>query len=102
MKRRSFLKKTTIISLFPYITTGLLARNTIEWRLSNKPFSLNFAPHFGMFKNHAGEDLIDQIQFMHDHGFRSLEDNGMKSRDVATQNKIASVTNEIRYDVARR
>jgi len=23
-------------------------------------FKLNYAPHFGMFKNHAGEDLIDQ------------------------------------------
>ena len=99
MKRRSFLKKTTIISLFPYITTGLLARNATEWRLSNKPFSLNFAPHFGMFKNHAGEDLIDQIQFMHDHGFRSLEDNGMKSRDVATQNKIANKMSSLSMDM---
>ena len=99
MKRRSFLKKTTIISLFPYITTGLLARNKTEWRLSKKPFSLNFAPHFGMFKNHAGEDLIDQIQFMHDHGFRSLEDNGMKSRDVATQNKIANKMSSLRMDM---
>jgi len=99
MKRRSFLKKTTIISLFPYITTGLLARNATEWRLSKKTFSLNFAPHFGMFKNHVGEDLIDQIQFMHDHGFRSLEDNGMKSRDVATQNKIANKMSSLSMDM---
>ena len=99
MKRRSFLKKTTIISLFPYITTGLLARNATEWSLSKKRFSLNFAPHFGMFKNHAGEDLIDQIQFMHDHGFRSLEDNGMKSRDVATQNKIANKMSSLSMDM---
>ena len=52
-----------------------------------------------MFKNHAGEDLIDQIQFMHDHGFRSLEDNGMKSRDVATQNKIANKMSSLSMDM---
>ena len=33
-----------------------------------------------MFESMAGKDLIDQIQFMHDQGFRSLEDNGMKNR----------------------
>ena len=31
-----------------------------------------------MFESMAGKDLMDQIQFMHDQGFRSLEDNGMK------------------------
>ena len=48
--------------------------------LSEKPFQLNYAPHFGMFESMAGKDLMDQIQFMHDQGFRSLEDNGMKNR----------------------
>ncbi len=42
-----------------------------------------------MFENNAGKDLLDQIQFMADAGFRAMEDNGMKDRDVATQEKIA-------------
>jgi hydroxypyruvate isomerase len=43
-----------------------------------------------MFRHHAGEDLIDQLRFMHDEGFRSLEDNDLPQRDVATQERIGS------------
>lgn len=52
-------------------------------------FRLKYAPHFGMFRHHAGEDLIDQLKFMADQGFRAIEDNGMKGRPVDMQEKIA-------------
>ena len=42
-----------------------------------------------MFRNHAGDDLIDQLRFIHDEGFRALEDNGMADREVAVQERIA-------------
>ncbi len=51
-------------------------------------FKMNYAPHFGMFKNSAGEDLIDQLKFMADNGFKALEDNGMMSRTPEMQTKI--------------
>lgn len=51
-------------------------------------FKLKYAPHFGMFKNHAGDDLIDQLKFMADQGFTALEDNGMPDRPVDVQEKI--------------
>ena len=54
----------------------------------DKPFNLNYAFHDGMFKNHGGNDFIDQIKFAHDKGFRSIEDNGMMSRTVEQQKKI--------------
>ncbi len=54
------------------------------------PFRCDFAPHFGMFRHSAGDDLIDQLQFMADQGFRSLEDNGMKGRTVVEQERIAT------------
>ncbi|MEJ2503564.1 MAG: TIM barrel protein [Gemmatimonadota bacterium] len=54
-----------------------------------EPFVLDFAPHFGMFRHHAGDDAVDQLQFMADQGFRSLEDNGMRERPVAEQERIA-------------
>lgn len=53
-------------------------------------FKLKYAPHFGMFRNSAGEDLLDQLQFMSDVGFTAMEDNGMKGREAAMQEKIAS------------
>ena len=54
----------------------------------DKPFNLNYAFHDGMFKNHGGNDFIDQIKFAHDMGFRSIEDNGMMGRPVEQQKKI--------------
>ncbi|MCA9259774.1 MAG: xylose isomerase, partial [Planctomycetales bacterium] len=41
-------------------------------------FHLKYAPHYGMFKHHAGDDYLDQIKFAADQGFRAWEDNGMK------------------------
>ncbi len=52
-------------------------------------FKLKYAPHFGMFKHSAGQDLIDQLKFMADQGFRALEDNGMRKKSVAMQKAIA-------------
>lgn len=54
-----------------------------------RKFKLNYAPHFGMFKHHAGDDPIDQLRFMADQGFTALEDNGMRGRPVDLQEKIA-------------
>ncbi len=52
-------------------------------------FKLKYAPHFGMFRASAGNDLIDQLKFMADNGFMALEDNGMPGRKVETQEAIA-------------
>jgi hydroxypyruvate isomerase len=51
---------------------------------------MDYAPHFGMFRQSAGADLVDQLRFMHDQGFRSMEDNGMRGRSVADQERIAT------------
>lgn len=53
-------------------------------------FKMKFAPHLGMFKHHAGDDPIDQLNFMADQGFSAFEDNGMKGRELALQEKMAS------------
>ena len=59
-------------------------RNTAE------PFTMDYAPHFGMFQAHAGSDVVDQINFMADAGFRSIEDNWMRGRKIEEQERIAS------------
>ena len=53
-----------------------------------KPFKLLYAPHFGMFRHHAGKNPVDQVQFMADEGFRALEDNGMPRKSVQMQEQI--------------
>jgi hydroxypyruvate isomerase len=60
-----------------------------------KPFTLDFAPHFGMFRQHGGEDLVDQLKFMADEGFRSLEDNGMAGRPLEEQERIARAMEDL-------
>ncbi len=53
-------------------------------------FNLKYAPHLGMFKASAGEDPIDQLNFMADMGFTAFEDNAMKGRTIALQAQMAS------------
>jgi hydroxypyruvate isomerase len=56
---------------------------------STAPFALDYAPHFGMFRTNGGADVVSELQWMHAQGFRSLEDNGMRGRPVAEQERIA-------------
>ena len=92
MKRRSFIKKTTAsASLLGIGISSLhaMGKPSPSKTASTNTFKLNFAPHLGMFKNHAGNDPIDQLNFMADQGFSAFEDNGMKGRSVETQKKMA-------------
>jgi len=94
MQRRSFLKGGTSAALA--VITGsasMAASSFLRPSQESQPthnFKLKYAPHLGMFKNHAGSDPLDQIQFMYDAGFRAMEDNGMKKKDIPLQEKIAS------------
>ena len=96
MKRRSFIKKGLATAATPLIGSGLIAKSRSEKIVSHQTFNLNYAPHFGMFKQNAGDDFIDQLQFMHDHGFRSLEDNGMKGRSIQEQNNIGKKMSQLK------
>jgi hypothetical protein len=53
-------------------------------------FKLHYAPSFGQFKAHAGDDPAAQIQFCSDEGFTAMFDNGLMGRPAADQEKIAS------------
>ena len=76
-------------SVIPFSHTSGNKRNE-NGSLAEKTFKLNYAPHDGMFANHAGKNFIDQIKFMHDQGFRAIEDNGLLRRPLEEQEKIGS------------
>ena len=57
-------------------------------------FKLHYAPHDGLFRASAGQDIVKQIHFAADQGFTAWEDNGMKNRGVKTQNAIAGALKE--------
>jgi hydroxypyruvate isomerase len=52
-------------------------------------FKLKYAPNFGSFRQHAGNDPIDNLKFMADHGFTAMFDNGMMGKPPELQEKIA-------------
>src|SRR5690606_3339613 len=67
-------------------STAAPARAAVE----KHAFKLAYAPHFGMFRHLAGEDFVDQVNFMADCGFTALEDNGMGRKSLADQERIAA------------
>ncbi|MEQ6121078.1 TIM barrel protein [Reichenbachiella sp. MALMAid0571] len=87
MERRKFVRNSLLAG------AGLATASSVspalgKEALKKNDFKLKYAPHFGMFKAHAGDDPINQLNFMADQGFTALEDNGMMKRDVAMQTKI--------------
>ena len=84
MKRRQFIQYSSIAGI-----GASQVGSIIKPKKQLGTFKLKYAPHLGMFKNHAGEDPVDQLKFMADQGFTAFEDNGMKNREVATQEAMA-------------
>jgi len=87
MKRRSFIQNSTLTAASLMAVNPLFSNNNSN---PNHFYNLNYAPHFGMFKNHAGSDIFNQLEFIKDQGFKAFEDNGMKNRDAKTQEKIGN------------
>lgn len=89
MKRRSFIQKTALATGAISVASSLSYSKELKTNVFAHRFNLKYAPHLGMFKHLAGEDPIDQLNFMADQGFTAFEDNNMKSRDTLLQEKMA-------------
>ncbi len=88
MNRRNFVRNGLLAGAAVSASSSIFAKENNKTMQADKPFNLNYAIHDGMFKNHAGNDFIDQIKFAYEKGFRSIEDNGMMGRPVEQQKKI--------------
>ena len=86
--RRNFIKQSSITGLglslaAPGIASVLSSEDSVH------KYKMKFAPHLGMFKNQAGEDPVDEINFMAKNGLSAFEDNQMKERPIEEQTAIA-------------
>lgn len=63
------------------------------------PFKLKYAPGPGMFRNLAGDDLFDQIKFIHDQGFGAFFDNGLMGKSADVQEKMAKTLRDYKMDL---
>ena len=86
MERKEFLAAG--LTAGAAATLGVGSSQAAHHDTVHKPFRMNYAPNFRIFKNSAGEDLADALKFMHDQGFRAVEDGRMLRRPVAEQNLI--------------
>ncbi|MCW3462357.1 hydroxypyruvate isomerase family protein [Chitinophaga nivalis] len=100
MERRKFLQQSTLAGISTLALGALgypsqAAGSTPAPGAGENTFRLNYAPHDGMFKNSGGSSFTDQIKYMHDQGFRAIEDNGLLGRPVAEQEKIGALLNKL-------
>lgn len=96
MLRRKFVQSALAASAAMASGATLnAATSTPTAGTSKRQFKMKYAPHFGMFKNSAGDDPIEQLKFMADQGFTALEDNGMKDRTPEMQSKIADTMSKL-------
>ncbi|MBO0590131.1 TIM barrel protein [Cellulophaga sp. E16_2] len=89
MQRRKFIKKSALAGSVLPLAGSFMSFNSQQNTNAKNSFNLKYAPHIGMFENHVGKDPIDQLNFMADLGFTAFEDNTMRKRDVALQEKMA-------------
>jgi hydroxypyruvate isomerase len=92
--RRDFIKKATATGAAIIAAPAVFGASgtSLKQKLADAttPFKLKYAPGFGMFREHAGNDIIDNIKFCYDMGFRAMFDNGLMSRPVEDQVKMAN------------
>jgi len=92
--RRKFIKNATTtgaaILAAPAVFGNIAFQMKQKISDASAPFKLKYAPGFGMFPEHAGSDIIDNIKFCYDMGFRAMFDNGIMGRPTTDQEKIAN------------
>jgi hydroxypyruvate isomerase len=101
MNRTEFIKNSllatgTLLAGSSFNALAVKANKSIVHpAFAGKTFNLDYAPHEGMFANHAGKSFTDQISFMHEQGFRSIEDNGFLARPVDEQTRIGNLLDKL-------
>jgi hydroxypyruvate isomerase len=91
MERRAFLAQSSTLAAGAVLAAAQVpaaAQDAGSAGAKIMPFKLKYGPHHGHFEAHVGRDYIDQINYAADQGFTAWEDNGMKGRDVAMQERI--------------
>lgn len=91
--RRSFIRKVTATGAACIAAPSLIGSSGAQAQVkatdATAPFKLKYAPGVGMFSQHAGQDIIDNIKFCYDMGFRAVFDNGLMRRAPELQESIA-------------
>jgi hydroxypyruvate isomerase len=92
--RRNFIKNATATGAAILAAPAVFGAGSFTSKQkvvdATTPFKLKYAPGIGMFSEHAGNGLVDNIRFCYDMGFRAMFDNGLMERPAEDQLKIAN------------
>lgn len=101
--RRTFIRKTATAGAALLAAPALMGKSFTgrRWNVKEavEPFRLKYAPGLGMFREHAGDDLVDNIRFASDMGFRAMFDNSLMGRTAADQERITRELSERKMDL---
>ena len=101
--RRNFIKNATAtgaaILAAPAVFGSSPASKQQKSSDAVTPFKLKYAPGLGMFRQNAGQDLVDNIKFCHDQGFRAIFDNNLMKRTPEEQDKIINELKLLGMDI---
>jgi len=92
MKRSHFIKSGLVAAATLPLYQSL---SRLNFEAGLQPFKMKFSPEFGIFADLAGTDIIDQIKWGYDQGFRAWESTGLKNRPVAEQEKISQTVQSL-------
>ncbi|HAD14901.1 MAG TPA: xylose isomerase [Saprospirales bacterium] len=94
MQRRTFIRQNILAgAALGFSATGLQASS--DQKKPKTGFQMRYAPHDGMFRHSAGNDILDQLRFMADQGFTAFEDNGMSGRTPELQGKMGELMTKL-------
>jgi len=94
MNRRIFIRNSFVAGAA--VASGI-TDNAFSTSLSKKekPFTMKFSPEFGIFKEVVGKDVIDQIKWGYDQGFRAWENTWLTRRPVEEQERISKTIQQL-------
>jgi hydroxypyruvate isomerase len=97
MHRRNFIANT--LKSAAAIAAPLSLQAAAPQRTpSAPPFRMKFSPEFGIFSEVAGKDVVDQIKWGHDQGFRAWENTGLKLRSAQEQERISKTVQQLNME----
>lgn len=95
MERRSFIRNGLLAGTAIAAGIKTLSAQGSTGSQKVKPFNMKFSPEFGIFEDLAGKDVLDQIRWGYDQGFRAWENTGLKEKSAEEQERISKTVQQL-------
>ena len=93
MNRKTFLKTSLLAG--GALLSGRSEVFAAKTAANAAPFKMKFSPEFGIFADVAGNDVVDQIKWGYDNGFRAWENTYLIRRPVEEQERISQAVQKL-------